>query len=141
MGQIFSLENKEKTVEKIQDTDDNELELEDINEMYEIEQQEIQMAREHYGKKIHEISDKCKDFHKKMQKLRVCGRDGGETINNIQATYEEDEDEIPHPFVCKASPFYNNCTDEMYLNVEEYTEKDYPFAKTEDEDNIKLIFL
>ena len=140
MGQIFSLENKEKTIDCI--NSDEMLESQDITGLLKDVCEELADTEKHYSKKVQSMSDNCKDFHKDIHKLRFTGasttkvqENNTDFMGTLMADLEE-EQEIPHPFICKQSPFYNNLTQEMFLYVENPTDKDRPFASRSEEERL-----
>lgn len=143
MGQIFSIENQEKTLERI--NSDETQEQQDITGLLKNVCEELADTEKHYSKKVKSMSDDCKDFHKDIHKLRITGVTGtkdkdstNDYLSQVMADLE-DQQEIPHPFVCKQSPFYNNFSQEMWMFMENPTEKDRPFTgRTEEERLISL---
>ena len=66
------------------------------------------------------MTDDCRQFHKNIHKLRVQStnsnkeKDNIDTVNQISEQLEANQ-EIPHPYLCKQSPFYQQCTNDMFL--------------------------
>ncbi len=89
---------------------------------------------EHQKNKLIQTIDENMEFHEWMEKHRKFG---GSTSSDTGIDNELEQNEliklgnecgIPHPFSCRSSPFFNNLTKEIILEVPNVTPEHRPIS-------------
>ena len=94
--------------------------MEQINKEMELENEQL---NEHMTDKLKNLIAFNQNYHQKMGKLPSKK---GTDLSQFKDVNEKDC-VLPHPFLMKGSPFYQNCTQEMVLEVKNPKKGDRPF--------------